>query len=160
MSYDFSKITERLWIGAQINGQADVAEIAAAGITHVIDAQAERDDSLYENFRAANISYLWDGTADDQVHPKPVDWFRNALNFALPGMLLTPSAKILTHCAAGVNRGPSLGYAILRALGLDATTVRAMIITARLQTRGGIAYAGDAELALVTLGYQAAPEAG
>src|ERR1700680_2241114 len=107
---DFSRITELLFCGGQIKSAADAAELVEAGVTHIINAQHEHSDAS----RIGTLSYLWDPTEDDDVHPKPVTWFGNAVDFALAA-LARPGTVVLTHCAHGVNRGPSLAYAILRA---------------------------------------------
>lgn len=142
---DFNFITERLACGAQLQGPDDVKQVIAAGITHIIDAQQERNDGV---LIPANCIYLWDPTADDGVHPKPVEWFGYAITFAL-NAFLTPRAKCLTHCAAGVNRGPSLAYAIMRAQGWADDEAMAQLKAKRPQV--GVAYHDDANAALVSL---------
>jgi protein-tyrosine phosphatase len=143
---DFSKIHERLYCGGQINDANDIQLIVAAGITHVINAQAERtlsDDLL------GGLGYLWCPTADDGQHPKPVEWFRNAIDFALAAM--STQGRVLAQCGAGNNRGPSLAYAILRAQGLNASAAMTLLKAGRPQV--GVAYWEDAELALKALGW-------
>ena len=146
---DFSFITERLVCGAAINGPADIAALQAAGITHICDAREEANDG---SFLAAGIGYVWDPTADDGQHPKPSWWFATAIDFALSA-LYRQGAIVMCHCAGGVNRGPSLAYTILRAQGMPATDAINLIHAKRPVTNGGIAYAGDAELALKQLGW-------
>jgi protein-tyrosine phosphatase len=143
---DFSQITERLFVGGQIN-DADWPVLKAAGITHVIDAQAEREDRAPS---AEGISVLWVPQPDDGKHPKPVKWFGDAASFALLAFT-TPQAKVLTHCAAGVNRGPSLGYAVLRAQGWSRNDAFALLKAKRPQVN--VAYRDDADAALQALGY-------
>src|SRR5271156_5719543 len=109
---DFSRITERLFCGAQIKTTDDVALLVGTGVTHIINAQLENNDPSL----IGTLSYLWDPTEDDDVHPKPVAWFGNAVSFAVAA-LARPATVVLTHCSYGVNRGPSLAYAILRAQG-------------------------------------------
>ena len=55
------------------------------------------------------------------------------------------------HCAAGVNRGPSMAAAILMALGVNGPTVWQMIVSARPQV--SLAYFDDAVAAVASLGY-------
>ena len=80
-------------------------------------------------------------------------WFKKSLNFALP-ILARPYGKVLAHCAAGRNRGPSTAFAILRAFGLTRLEALAMIHLARPVTVGGIAYSKDADEAIKALGYE------
>jgi hypothetical protein len=143
---DFSKIHERLYCGGQINDGNDIQQLIAAGITHIINAQIERD---IIGLIPKGLWYLWCPTADDGEHPKPVDWFRSAIDFALPAILIR--GRVLAQCGAGNNRGPSLAYAILRAQGLGAEAAMVMLKAGRPQV--GVGYRDDAELALKTLGW-------
>jgi dual specificity phosphatase 3 len=143
---DFSFITERLACGAQLQGPDDIKQIIAAGITHIVDAQQERNDGV---LIPANCIYLWDPTADDGQH-KPPEWFAYAITFAA-NAFLTPRAKLLTHCAAGVNRGPSLAYAIMRSQGWSDGEAMLQLKTKRPQVN--VAYHDDANAALASLGW-------
>ena len=140
MAYDYSKITERVYF----------EEIKAAGITHIIDAQVERDDDVYLPKILRGLSILWDPTADDGVHPKPVLWFKNCVEYGIAALSI-PGSIVLTHCAAGINRGPSLAYAIMRAQGLPSADALLRLHVARPQTLVGVAYREDAEAALKVL---------
>ena len=144
---DFSMVTARLATGAAVSGPADVAALQAAGITAVIDLRAEFDDGSL--LAGAGMAYLWNGTADDG-QPKPVSWFAASLAFALP-LLAQPHQKAYLHCAAGINRGPSTAFACMRALGWSAADAEATIRAARPQV--GLAYKGDADVAVAALGY-------
>src|SRR5579872_1398096 len=118
MPYDCSQITERLYIGANISTPQDIVDIHALGITHVIDCNTDDERQLFAGTAGSYVSgiaLLSDPTEDDGA-PKPASWFSPGIDFGV-GALSHPGFKLLTHCAAGVNRGPSMGYAILRALG-------------------------------------------
>lgn len=145
---DFSEITGRLLTGAAVNSSADVDALAAAGVTHVIDCRGEFDDAA---LLAAHphMLYLWNGTADDG-QPKSVDWFGKSLVFALPALAI-PDTRIYAHCAAGVNRGPSMAYAIMRACGWDGLTALALIKAKRPVAQ--VRYSADADRAILSLGY-------
>ena len=147
---DFSQITERLFTGAGIANASDLSQLNAAGVTHIIDARDDFDDEALIMASYPYMLYTWNPTADDGKHPKPPGWFHKAV---LVAMLTMPSggAKIFTHCAAGVNRGPSLAYAILRAMGLSKDEAYNMIKAKRPQA--GIAYRDDADAALQQLGW-------
>jgi len=149
---DFSFVTERLAVGAALQSQSDVEAIVAAGITHVIDCRKDFNDTASLACHRA-VTVLWDGTADDG-QPKPPAWFRKGIEFALYA-LAQPHHKIYVHCAAGVNRGPSMAYAILRAQGLQSTTAERLIRTARPIV--GLRYKADADRAVSKLGYGRAP---
>lgn len=149
MAYDFSKIHERLYVGSQINTVDDFLEIQKAGITHIVDSQSERNDILYKP-DSLNIAVLWDGTPDDGIHPKSVDWTQKAIDFSIKA-LSNPGTIVLTHCAAGRNRGPSHAYGILRCQGFSVLDAVGLLYEKRPQVH--IAYRKDVEDALIKLGW-------
>jgi len=149
MTYNYSKITERLYTGGLIANEEELVDlIDKEGITHVIDAMAEFNDFRMLNLHP-KITYIWNGTPDDGQR-KPAEWFDNAIRFALKAYQ-TPGSIIYCHCAAGVNRGPSLSYAILRALGFSRSEAFDLIKAKRPQAM--IAYKADADTALIKLGW-------
>lgn len=149
MSYDMSQVTDRLFVGANVNSVDDVADIKRAGITHVIDLNNDDEEPLFPS--TGGIALLSDPT-DDDGQPKPAKWFAPAIDFGV-GALSHPGFKLLTHCAMGINRGPSIGFAVLRALGFPADNILDLIHRARPQTIIGVRYHQDAEAALKQLGW-------
>lgn len=139
-------VAPRLSTGGALGGPADVDLLAAAGITHVIDCRTEFDDG---SLLAQRFHYLYDPTADDG-QTKPPAWFQPGIAFALQA-LSQPGNRIYAHCAAGVNRGPSMCYAIMRALGWSASDAASTIKTARPVAQ--VRYAADADVAVASLGY-------
>lgn len=160
---DISRITTRLWCGAALTTAQDVEDVCAAGVTHIIDCRLEFDDqSLVDGYNQADLGptasalkhrpelhYLYNGVADDG-QPKPVEWFAKSIGFALSA-LGTPYAVVLTHCAAGVNRGPSAAFAVLLAQGW--TSDVALQLLRQHRPVAQVAYAGDAMTAVRMLGY-------
>ena len=144
---DFNFVNGRVATGAAITIQADVDDLLASAVTHIIDCRAEFDD--WQLLAQSGVSYLWNGTQDDG-NPKPTEWFEKSISFALAA-LAHPKNKIYAHCAAGSNRGPSTAYAILRALGYPAGLAETQIRLARPQV--GLRYKNDADSAVVLLGY-------
>ena len=69
----------------------------------------------------------------------PAAWFEAEVGRVL-AWLEEPDAVVLTHCHMGVNRGPSLGFAVLLGLGLEPVEALRAIQAAR-----PIAYAYYAE---------------
>jgi len=109
---DMTWITGRIAIGGGIWRPDNMALVAEAGITHIIDMQIEFDDtSLAEPFA---IEVLWNPT-DDDFQPKPPELFQRAVDFALHA-LDQPETKLYVHCAAGVHRAPMMTLAILCSL--------------------------------------------
>jgi|SRR5580704_7251713 protein tyrosine phosphatase (PTP) superfamily phosphohydrolase (DUF442 family) len=147
---DFTFITARLATGGAITSQADVDALAAAGISSIIDCRDDFDDAALLSSRPS-MAYLWNGAADDGKQ-KPATWFQKSIEFALPA-LAQPHKKVYCHCQAGINRGPSTAYAILRALGFGRDEMLTLIRLKRPQTIVGIRYSADADAAIQSLGY-------
>lgn len=110
---DMTWISERIALGGGIWASDRMAEVARAGITHIIDMQMEFNDT--ELARPHGIQVLWN-PVDDDFQPKPAHVFQRGVDFALQA-LEEPSAKLYIHCAAGVHRAPMMTLAVLRALG-------------------------------------------
>jgi protein-tyrosine phosphatase len=149
MSVSFDFITKRLATGGAIGSAADVQTLKDAGISAVIDCRDDQDDGPL--LATSGLIYLWNPTADDG-QPKGPDWFGRSLSFALP-LLSQPHHKVLCHCAAGINRGPSTAYCLMIALGFSPAWCRAEIILHRPVCVAGVRYADDAEVAVKALGY-------
>ena len=139
-------VTPRLATGAALTGPPDLDALSGTGITHVIDCRTEFDDG---SLLARRFHYLYDPTADDG-QPKPPGWFQPGIVFALQA-LSQPATRVYAHCAAGVNRGPSMCYAIMRAFGWSAADAAGTIRSARPVAQ--IRYSPDADAALASLGY-------
>jgi hypothetical protein len=139
-------VTARLATGGALTRPADVDRLVATGVSHVIDCRAEFDDGP---ILAQRLHYLYDPT-DDDGQPKPVSWFQPGIAFALQALAL-PQTRVYVHCAAGVNRGPSMCYAIMRAFGWSAADAVSTIKAGRPQA--GIRYSQDADRAIAQLGY-------
>jgi hypothetical protein len=100
-----------------------------SGITHIIDVRGEWSDRLLVGIHAPHVEYLWAG-AQDHGGSQPDDWFETCVQFAELA-LSRPGNKVLVHCHMGVNRGPSVGLAIMLALGWDPTVALSLIRVAR-----------------------------
>lgn len=145
---DYNFVTKRLATGGGLRTSADVDQLIADKITHIIDCCGEFNDiTLLAAY--PGISYLYNGTEDDGK-PKPPIWFAKSIEFALQAFV-EAHCRLYVHCAAGVNRGPSTAYAILLALGLPPTIAEQLIRSNRPQV--GLAYKIDAEAAVIDLGY-------
>jgi hypothetical protein len=118
-------------------GQLD--ELGDAGITHVIDVRVERSDEEWLRARNADVEYLHLGI-DDAGQRVPGVWFDEGVGFAREA--IESGGVVLAHCHMGINRGPSMGFAILLALGWDAREALDAIHAAR--PIAFVAYAGDA----------------
>ncbi len=90
-------------------------ELLQAGVTHVVDCRIEWDDAAA--WRGTGATYTR-APIDDAGQRVPAAWFEAEVGRIL-GWLEDPDAVVLTHCHMGVNRGPSLGFAVLLGLGLE-----------------------------------------
>lgn len=112
---DLTWVTPRIAVGGGIWTGANMAKVAAAGVTHIIDMQVEFDDTpLAESY---GIEVFWN-RVDDDFQPKPAKVFQPAVEFALAA-LENPEHRLLIHCAAGVHRAPMMALALLRVQGWD-----------------------------------------
>jgi len=110
---DLSWVTDRIAVGGGI-WRADVmAEVARAGITHIVDMQIEFDDTALAH--PHGIRVMWN-PVDDDFQPKPPEVFQRGVEFALEA-LDGEEAKVLIHCAAGVHRAPMMTLALLCSMG-------------------------------------------
>lgn len=111
-----------------------------AGITDIVDARGEWSDESLVARLAPHVEYHWVGT-DDLGRGQSDDWFDAGVSAALAA-LTDPTRKVVVHCHMGVNRGPSMAYAILLALGYGPVEALDLIRVAR--PIAAILYAEDA----------------
>jgi len=124
---DMTWVTERIALGGGIWNARNMAELAQAEVTHVLNMQLEFDDRpLAEPF---GIRVLWNPTDDDFL-PKPPDLLKRGVDFALAA-LAQPEARVYIHCAAGVHRAPMMTLALLCALDWDIEAAMVQIETRR-----------------------------
>ena len=141
-----SFVTPRLAVGGDLDqwddelAQRQLGELLARGVTHVVDVRVEADDQALVERLTDRIAYLWHGM-DDVGQRVPPAWFEAAVTW-VEQALEDPDAVVLTHCHMGINRGPSLGYAVLLAQGVDLVEAIALIREAR--PIAAVAYAEDA----------------
>jgi protein-tyrosine phosphatase len=137
-------VTPTLAVGGDIDAyddelaSAQIAEIAGLGITHIVDVRIEWDDSTTFADAVPEIAYLHHGM-DDAGQAVPAAWFERAVSWIETA---GPEAVVLTHCHMGINRGPSLGFAVLLSQGWDPVEAIAAIRAARPQAN--VWYAADA----------------
>ena len=124
---DLSWITGRIAVGGGIWNAKNMAEVARAGVTHIIDMQLEFDDRPLAE--PAGVQVLWN-PIDDDFLPKPAQVFREGVGFARAA-LEEDGSKILIHCAAGVHRAPMMALALLCSLGWTVADAMALIETRR-----------------------------
>jgi hypothetical protein len=127
---DMTWVTDRIAVGGGIWTGDKMAQVAGAGITHIIDMQVEFDDTALAE--PHGIQVLWNPT-DDDFQVKGLEVFQRAVDFALQALngeagspdhaavaragLPGNGNRLFIHCAAGVHRAPMMTLAILRVLG-------------------------------------------
>jgi protein-tyrosine phosphatase len=113
MGMDITWLTDRIAVGGGIWNADNMAKVAEAGVTHIIDMQIEFDDTALAS--PHGIEVLWNPT-DDDFEAKPAELFERGVEFAQKA-LDGNEGKIFIHCAAGVHRAPMMALAILGAMG-------------------------------------------
>jgi protein-tyrosine phosphatase len=110
---DMTWVTGRIAVGGGIWRAENMAEVAGAGVTHIIDMQIEFDDTELAEPHA--IEVLWN-PIDDDFQPKPPEVFQVGVDFAMDA-LSQEGTKLFIHCAAGVHRAPMMTLAVLCSMG-------------------------------------------
>lgn len=141
-----SQVTPKLWIGGDLETRSptlahcQLNELDDAGIATVVDARLEWNDRDWVLKAKPHIDYLWLGV-DDAGQKMPDEWFDTGTDHVLAA--INSGRSVLVHCHMGINRGPSLGFAAMLALGWDPIEALDCI-----RNRRPIAYVGYAEDAL------------
>jgi protein-tyrosine phosphatase len=110
---DITWITDRIAVGGGIWNAENMAKVARAGITHVIDMQIEFDDTPLA--KPYGIHVLWN-PIDDDFQPKTPDIFERGVEFGL-NALDEAESRVFIHCAAGVHRAPMMTLALMCSSG-------------------------------------------
>lgn len=140
-----SKLTDNLWIGGELDStdrtlaMHQLDELVDAGIDSIIDCRIEGTDIDWVTEAKANIDYLSAGV-EDAGFVMPDDWWLDGTTYALDQ--IGEGHVVLAHCQIGINRGPSMGFAILVAMGWDAIDALNLIKERRPIAR--VAYAEQA----------------
>ncbi len=140
-----SFVTEHLLVGGDLDARDDglagrqLAELVELGLTHVVDVRLEWDDTDFVAERAPDVAYLHHGM-DDAGQQVPLEWFDEGVAWIRDA--LASGGTVLAHCHMGINRGPSLGYAVLLSLGWD--PVEALDAIRRVRPQAYVAYAEQA----------------
>ncbi len=120
---DMTWVTGRIAVGGGIWTAENMAAVARAGVTHIIDMQIEFDDTKLA--QPHGIEVLWN-PIDDDFQPKPPEIFRRGVEFAAEA-LEGDESKLFIHCAAGVHRAPMMTLAILCSSGWTPEAARELI---------------------------------
>ncbi|MEI7888069.1 MAG: dual specificity protein phosphatase [Actinomycetes bacterium] len=138
-------VGDRLLVSGDLSPDATVAaaqvvEWSAAEVCGVIDCRGEYSDASLIAELAPEIRYTHIGI-DDDGGPRPDSWFDSGVDRALD-TLARSEGRVLVHCHMGINRGPSMAFAILLALGWESIAALEAIRSAR--PIAALIYAEDA----------------
>ena len=130
-----SWVTPRLAISGDLPApdtaaQALLDQWRAAGVTTIVDLRGEHSDKHRVNEWAPELDYIWLGT-HDTGGDQDVRWFIEGVEEVLGALSADPEAKVLVHCHMGVNRAPSMAYAVLLAQGVHHLEAISLIRNAR-----------------------------
>lgn len=121
-------LERRLAVGGGIWTLEGMGEVSRLGFTHLVDLQAEFDDTeLASHF---GIQVLWLPVEDDFA-PKAPDLLERATRFAVSA-LRDPAAQVYVHCAAGIHRGPLAAAAVLCGLGSAPEEAMKLVLARRV----------------------------
>ena len=124
---DMTWVTGRIAVGGGIWSAENMAAVARADVTHIIDMQVEFDDTKLAE--PHGIEVLWN-PIDDDFRPKPGEIFQRGVDFAIEA-LDQEGTKLFIHCAAGVHRAPMMALALLCSMGWTPEAARDLIETKR-----------------------------
>lgn len=138
-------VTDGLWVGGELDptdrplAGIQLDELCEAGIDSIIDCRIERDDLDWVTEAKPNIDYLAVGVEDAGLR-MPDDWFDDGTTYGVDQ--IAAGHVVLAHCQAGINRGPSMAFAIMIAQGWDA--IGALDLIRKVRPVARIGYAEDA----------------
>lgn len=144
---NLSFVTPRLAVGGDLDSLdrplalMQLVELVHLGVTHVVDVRSEWSDAELFVHQAPQVRYLHHGM-DDAGQSVPLEWFEHAVSWVEAAWAQDPGAVVLSHCHMGINRGWSLGFAVLLAQGWDPVGGIAALRAARPQANAW--YAADA----------------
>lgn len=110
------------------------------GITHEIDVRFEANDGAFVHAHST-IAYANFGVDDDGGR-RDHAWFDAVVDHALTVLGNDDNARIVMHCHLGVNRAPSVAFALMLAMGWD--TLPALRRIRDVRPIAGVIYAADA----------------
>jgi hypothetical protein len=138
-------VTDWLLTGGDLHHHDEVARrdldgLLGLGVTHILDLRSEWSDEEFVARHAPEVHYRHLGV-DDAGQRLPGTWFEAGIELAR-SVRHQPGARLLAHCHMGINRGPSMAFALLLDDGWDPVEALRAIRTAR--PVAAVGYAGDA----------------
>lgn len=139
-----SFVTPQLAVGGSLAyddelAARQVAELVGLGVTHIVDLRGEWSDEAFVTALEPSLTYLHLGV-DDHSGAMEDDWFDAGVTAAVDA--IAGGGTALVHCHMGVNRGPSMAFAVLLELGW--TAVDAIDAIRATRPIAAVLYAADA----------------
>ena len=143
--WKIGEITDGLFVGGDLpveeaEARQHLDEWLDAGVTYILDVREEWDDSELVAAHASHVGYSHLGTHDDGGAQDPA-WFDEGVATARDAVEVDGTG-LLVHCHMGINRGPSMAFAILLDRGWEPSPALDAIRAAR--PIAAISYAEDA----------------
>lgn len=140
---DITFVYENLAVGGGIFTAENMKQLAEQGITHIIDCQAEFDDTPLAE--PHGIQVIWCPVWDDFSVPSS-EQLERAAEFVKTIQLGSKNDnKLLIHCAGGVHRGPMFALLIAMLCGISSDDAVKQIQGMRLIARFPDVYRGAVE---------------
>lgn len=124
---EYAWVTSRLAVGTAITTANNMRQLAAQGVTHVLNVETDFDDSTITG--ATGITVRWLPQPDD-LRRKPPEWFEQGVSF-LEEALNSEESKVYVHCLAGIQRSPMMVLAYLGATGMEVVEAVELIKSVR-----------------------------
>lgn len=118
-----------------------LAEWASLGVTDIVDVRGEWSDEDFVAEHAPDIRYHYWGTHDNGGLQTD-DWFYNGMRLVRTLRKNEAEPVFMVHCHMGINRGPSMAFAMMLETGVAPVDALTQIRAAR--PIAAIAYAEDA----------------
>lgn len=110
-----------------------------AGVRGIVDCRVEWTEADFVAVHFPDVAYVHVGV-DDHGGRQPDSWFDQGVDGALA--VLGRGDRVVVHCHMGINRGPSMAFAVLLCLGWGVTDALTALRSARPIV--GLIYADDA----------------
>ncbi|MFM7069016.1 MAG: dual specificity protein phosphatase family protein [Actinomycetes bacterium] len=118
---------------------AQLVDWVEAGVCGIVDCRGEYSDESLVAHEFPQLTYIYVGV-DDDGGTQSDEWFDAGVDAALE--IINRSERVMVHCHMGINRGPSMAFAILLARGMGVSEALTAILNARPIV--GIIYAESA----------------
>jgi dual specificity phosphatase 3 len=146
MKANINFVLPRLATGGDLHhknedGALQLADLIDQGVTHIVDCRIEANDEEFVAGLDPDTGYLHIGV-DDDGGCMPHDWYDAGTGWVLDVLDADPDHVVFVHCHMGINRGPSLTYAAMLAMGYDPVAAIELIRNAR--PVAAVGYAEDA----------------